>query len=114
MIKAAAQVPDPTALYRIRDGSYAADLLIAAVAECDLRSYFGSLAERPTARELADVLRTDRQAAWASAGATADDRETDWSGRLGDAAFAQRFTAAMDARGPSWVRPSPTPSRTSP
>ena len=35
--------PDPTALYRIRDGVYAADLLIAAVAEFDL---FTWLAER--------------------------------------------------------------------
>ncbi|MFC5992632.1 methyltransferase [Pseudonocardia hispaniensis] len=165
MIKAA-DVPDPTVLYRIRDGVFAADLLIAAVAEFDLfswlavngplpsadlradlglaerpadvlltycaalglidrdieagdvvgltglgrrhlaagspfdlRSYFGSLAERPAARELVDVLRTDGQAAWAGAGATAGDQPTDWSGRLGDAAFAERITAAMDARG---------------
>ncbi|MGW3949371.1 hypothetical protein ACWEAO_12075, partial [Micrococcus luteus] len=34
--------PDPTALYRIRDGVYAADLLIAAVTEFDL---FTRLAE---------------------------------------------------------------------
>ncbi|HYH30540.1 MAG TPA: methyltransferase [Pseudonocardia sp.] len=156
--------PDPTALYRIRDGAYAADLLIAAVAEFDLfswlagrgpvpaeevcsalglarrpadvlftlcaahglverdvragdtialsdlgrthlvtgspfdlRAYYGSLAERPAARELAEVLRTDRQAAWASA--SASEADVDWSSRLGDTAFAERITAAMDARG---------------
>jgi hypothetical protein len=32
-------LPDPTELYRIRDGVYAADLLIAAVAEFDLFSW---------------------------------------------------------------------------
>jgi SAM-dependent methyltransferase len=64
----------------------------------DLRAYYASLVERPAVRELADVLRTDRQAAWASA-ATAGQHEPDWSGRLGDVGFAQRITAAMDARG---------------
>jgi predicted O-methyltransferase YrrM len=65
----------------------------------DLRPYYGSLAERPAVGELAEVLQTDRQAAWASAQPGADDREPDWSSRLGDAAFAERITAAMDARG---------------
>jgi len=154
-------VPDPTVLYRVRDGVYAADLLIAAVAELDLftwlathgparaadvcaalglaerpadvlltycaalglvdrdldagdritvtelgrghlaagspfdlRAYYGSLAERPAVRELAQVLRTGSPAAWASA-----REEPDWSGRLDDPAFAERITAAMDARG---------------
>jgi 3-hydroxy-5-methyl-1-naphthoate 3-O-methyltransferase len=154
-------IPDPTVLYRVRDGVYAADLLIAAVAEFDLftwlaahspaaaadlraglglaerpadvlltycaalrlvdrdldaadrveltelgrqhlvagssfdlRAYYASLAERPAVRELAQVLRTDTQAAWASAA-----REPDWAGRLDDPAFAGRITAAMDARG---------------
>jgi hypothetical protein len=158
--------PDPTALYRIRDGAYAADLLIAAVAEFDLfswlaangpttfteicsslrlaerpadvlltlcaahglidrdvrtgdsvelselgrshltagspfdlRAYYGSLAERPAARELADVLRTGHQAAWASARPSDTGGDADWSGRLGDMSFAERITAAMDARG---------------
>lgn len=159
--------PDPTALYRIRDGAYAADLLIAAVAEFDLfswldangrttstdicsslglaqrpadvlltlcaahglverdvragdavelsalgrthlsagspfdlRAYYRSLAERPAVRELADVLRTDHQAAWASARpADTGSGDADWSGRLGDTSFAERITAAMDARG---------------
>jgi 3-hydroxy-5-methyl-1-naphthoate 3-O-methyltransferase len=178
-------VPDPTALYRVRDGAYAADLMIAAVAEFDLfswlagrgpvtvaavcaglgladrpadvlltlcaahglvdrdpaggdtvtltplgrahlaagsrydvRPYYRSLAERPGVRELAEVLRTDRPAAWASAappspgpvagpvvGAGPDPAPApvagpaDWAGRLADAAFAERITAAMDARG---------------
>ncbi|GAA5134082.1 methyltransferase [Pseudonocardia adelaidensis] len=154
-------IPDPTVLYRVRDGAYAADLLIAAVAEIDLftwlaahgpvtaadlcaklglaerpadvlltycaalglvdrdldagdrvgltglgrrhlvagspfdlRAYYGSLAERPAVHELAQVLRTGSPAAWASA-----EREADWSERLGDPAFAERITAAMDARG---------------
>jgi hypothetical protein len=63
----------------------------------DLRAYYGSLAERPAVRELAQVLRTGDQAAWASA--RGGDHEPDWSGRLGDPAFAERITAAMDARG---------------
>lgn len=158
-------VPDPTVLYRVRDGVYAADLLIAAVAELDLftwlaahgpvpaaelcaelglaerpadvlltycaalglvdrdldagdrigltelgrrhlvagspfdlRAYYGSLAERPAVRELAQVLRSGAPAAWASAGAGAAQAQ-DWSGRLDDPAFAERITAAMDARG---------------
>ncbi|MGH4027160.1 MAG: methyltransferase [Pseudonocardiaceae bacterium] len=168
-------VPDPTTLYRVRDGVYAADLLIAAVAEFDLfswlaahgrvramdlrsalglterptdvlltycaalrlidrdvddddqvqladlarrhlvagspfdlRAYYASLAERPAVRELAMVLRTDEQAAWASAGTTTGTTTgttigsgsgADWSSRLGDVEFARRITAAMDARG---------------
>ena len=166
-VAAVDDAPDPTALYRIRDGAYAADLLVAAVAEFDLftwltahgpttvteacaalglaarpadvlftlcaahglvdrdldagdviavtelgrthlaagspfdlRAYYRSLAERPAALELAHVLRTDAQAAWASAtGESAPDRGADWSGRLGEVAFAERITAAMDARG---------------
>jgi SAM-dependent methyltransferase len=161
----AEDVPDPTVLYRVRDGAYAADLLIAAVAEFDLfswlaahgpvpsadlraglglaerptdvlltycaalglvdrdvtdgdridltqlarrhlvagspfdlRPYYGSLAERPAVGELAEVLRTGGQAAWASA-KPGGGHDPDWSGRLGDPAFAERITAAMDARG---------------
>lgn len=164
MVVAVDDAPDPTRLYRIRDGAYAADLLITAVAEfdvftwlaqhgpttvsaacaalglasrpadvlftlcaahglierdvrngdvievtelgrahlvagspLDLRPYYGSLSERPAALELAHVLRTDEQAAWASAKPATT--VGDWSGRLGDVAFAGRITAAMDARG---------------
>lgn len=157
------EVPDPTDLYRIRDGAYASDLLIAAVTEFDLftwlarhgptsvielcaamgwaarpadvlltlaaahglvgrdvaadtvdvtelgrhhlaagspydlRPYYASLRERPAVGEFAAVLRTDTPAAWASAGTV--DGAADWSGRLDDATFARRITAAMDARG---------------
>jgi SAM-dependent methyltransferase len=149
---------DPTALYRLRDGVYAPDLLIVAIAELDLftfvnrsgaidaaelcaqleldaraadvmvtyltaldllerrpggrlsvsrtaqdhlvagspldlRAYFGSLRERPGCAELLGVLRTGTPSAWASAPA-----EPDWAERLDDVEFAQRITAAMDAR----------------
>ena len=173
-------VLDPTVLYRVRDGAYAADLMIAAVAEFDffswlaghgpvsatqlcaamgwadrpadvlltlaaahglvrrqvddgdrvtvaelarqhlvagstfdLRAYYSSLRERPAVREFVEVLRTDAPAAWASAAHQPEpdgDRRNeaapgahghskDWSGRLGELEFAQRITAAMDARG---------------
>ncbi len=178
-----ASLPDPTMLYRIRDGVYAGDLLITAVADLDLftwlkrrgpvkaaelvdevglaerpadvlltyctalglidrdvsdgdrleltemarqhlvagsryelRSLYGSLAERPAVIELGRVLRTGEQAAWASARPT--ERESvspavsgnavDWLGRLADVQFASGFTAAMEARvaflGPALVR----------
>ncbi|RTL69053.1 MAG: methyltransferase [Pseudonocardiaceae bacterium] len=160
------RAPDPAGLYRIRDGVYAADLLIAAVTEfdlftrlaehgpvtvadacallglarrpadvlftlcaahglvdrdmaggdvvtvtdlgrchlaagspLDLRAYYGSLSERPAVAELSHVLRTDEQAAWGSAKPGAAAQDADWSGRLGDVAFAERITSAMDARG---------------
>jgi hypothetical protein len=165
VVIAPGDVPDPTVLYRVRDGAYAADLLIAAVAEFDLfswlaahgpvpsaalrgglgfadrptdvlltylaalglverdvdaddrieltqlasthlvagspfdlRPYYRSLAERPAVAQLAEVLRTDRQAAWASA-KPSGGHDPDWSGRLDDPTFAERITAAMDARG---------------
>ncbi len=44
-----APVPDPTRLYRVRDGVYAADLLIAAVAEFDLFSRLDELGPAPAA-----------------------------------------------------------------
>jgi len=152
-------VTDPTMLYRLRDGVYAPDLLIVAIAELDLftrlrergpiefqglceqleldaratdvmvtyfvalgllerasdgrimvsgmaadhlvawsrydlRSYFGSLRERPACVELLNVLRTGERAAWASAAAAQA-----WEARLDDLEFARRMTAAMDARG---------------
>ena len=149
---------DPTALYRVRDGVYAPDLLIVAVAELDLfswldrrdstsaeevcaefglaarpvdvmltylvargvlqrdgarlratdlarehltagspydlRAYYGSLKERPGCAELAQVLRSGEPSSWASA-----EEGRNWSNRLSDAGFAERITAAMDARG---------------
>jgi len=150
---------DPTALYRARDGIYADDLLVAAVAHLDaltwldahptgldgicaglgiaarpadvlvtllaamglatrdaadgtvrttqlardhlvagsphdLRPYYASLADRPGARELLDVLRSGAPAAWSSAA-----QGEGWADRLDDPGFAASFTAAMDARG---------------
>jgi hypothetical protein len=67
---------------------------LAAGSEADLRPYFASLAERPAVRELAGVLRTGRPAAWASSAGGQD-----WAARLSNPEFAERFTAAMDARG---------------
>jgi hypothetical protein len=152
-----AGAPDPTPLLRLRDGIYAADVAVAAVAQldlftalgdrslspgalaealglakrpvvamcdvleglgllerdgdafaatqlaraylsagadADLRPYFASLVERPAVRELAGVLRTGVPAAWASSSGGED-----WAARLADPEFAERFTAAMDARG---------------
>lgn len=58
--------------------------------------YLASLAERPSCLELLEVLRSDRPAPWGSAaGGPA------WTDGLGDEAFAERITAAMDARGAS-------------
>ncbi|MGI8626079.1 MAG: methyltransferase [Geodermatophilaceae bacterium] len=159
MITPGHQPTDPHVLYRLRDGIYAADLLIVAVAELDLftwldgnpqarsgeicqqldldarafdvmttylvslgllqrgaadslrltqlaadhlvatspwdlRAYYASLRERPACLELLQVLRTGRPASWASA-----EARQDWSERLIEPAFAQRITAAMDARG---------------
>lgn len=72
----------------------------------DLRSYYGSLAQRPTVIELGRVLRTGEQAAWSSARSNepqsaspaAPVAEADWSTRLADVQFASAITAAMDAR----------------
>jgi len=157
-----ASLTDPTPLYRLRDGLYAADLLIVVVTDLnlftwldarrragqvtdlndlmaahgidaraadvmvtylvargllcretngalvptplaidhlvagspyDLRSYFGSMRERPTCTALAEVLRTGRPMAWASALAGQQ-----WSDRLDSPEFAAGITAAMDAR----------------
>jgi 3-hydroxy-5-methyl-1-naphthoate 3-O-methyltransferase len=65
---------------------------LVAGSRYDLRPYFASLRERPGCRELLDVLRSDRPASWASADAS-------WAERLDDLRFAERITAAMDARG---------------
>jgi len=67
VVLVADDVPDPTVLYRVRDGAYAADLLIAAVVEFDLFSWLathgpvlsGNLrAELGIAERPADVLLT--------------------------------------------------------
>jgi hypothetical protein len=58
-----------------------------------LSAYLAVLRERPACREFLEVLRTDQPAPWASAGAGGE-----WAERLGEERFADRFTAAMEAR----------------
>lgn len=74
------------------------DFLVAA-SRYDMRAYFASLAERPQCSELLEVLRTGEPAAWSSA---ASGKE--WVEGMEDPAFAERITAAMDARG-SYLAP---------
>jgi SAM-dependent methyltransferase len=55
-------VPDPTALYRLRDGVYATDLLIAAVVEFDLFSWLADGGPVPSAVLRAELGLADRPA----------------------------------------------------
>jgi catechol 2,3-dioxygenase-like lactoylglutathione lyase family enzyme len=55
-------VPDPTILYRLRDGAYAVDLLIAAVAEFDLFSWLAGHGPKPAAVVRAELGLTERPA----------------------------------------------------
>jgi SAM-dependent methyltransferase len=59
-----------------------------------LRAYYASFKDRPVCRELVEVLRTGVPAGWASG-----DKGRDWLASMRDPAFADAFTAAMDARG---------------
>ncbi len=56
--------------------------------------YYASLKDRPVARDLLTVLRTDRPANWSSA----KDLQ-DWHQAMETDEFAMQFTAAMDCRG---------------
>ncbi len=152
---------DPTALFRARDGIYAADLLVAAVGWLDiftwlsktpsdvradvrgisealrlaprpvdvmmtlfaamglvadrdgafvltdlakehlvgdsahnLGPYFASLRERPTCRQLLEVLKTGKPVGWGSKA-----EEQGWANAMKRQDFAESFTAAMDSRG---------------
>ena len=58
-----------------------------------LAAYYASFKARPVCRDLVEVLRTGKPAGFASA------RPTDWLTAMLDPAFADGFTAAMDARG---------------
>jgi predicted O-methyltransferase YrrM len=58
-----------------------------------LKPYYDALKERPQTREFMEILRTDRTANWSSA------HQNAWAAAMEDAAFADRFTAAMDCRG---------------
>jgi len=59
-----------------------------------LGPYFPKLADRPIARDLLRVLRTDQPAHFASR-----EDQSDWHQAMEAEAFAEEFTAAMDCRG---------------
>jgi SAM-dependent methyltransferase len=59
-----------------------------------LGPYFASLRERPTCRQLLEVLRTDQPASWGGR-----EQGKAWEEELDDAAGAAQLTAAMDCRG---------------
>src|SRR6266571_8790706 len=56
--------------------------------------YFDSIKERPVCRDMVTVLRTGKPANWASL-----KNEKEWAKAMEADAFANQFTAAMDARG---------------
>jgi acetylserotonin N-methyltransferase len=60
----------------------------------NLKPYYPSLADRPIARDLLEVLRTGKPANWAAQGAGKD-----WHRSMESEEFAASFTAAMDCRG---------------
>jgi acetylserotonin N-methyltransferase len=59
-----------------------------------LGPYYPKLTDRPIARDLLGVLRTDRPAHFASR-----DDQADWHQAMESETFAAEFTAAMDCRG---------------
>ncbi len=59
-----------------------------------LGPYFPKLADRPIARDLIGVLRTDQPAHFASR-----EDQSDWHRAMEAETFAEEFTAAMDCRG---------------
>ena len=59
-----------------------------------LGPYFPKLADRPIARDLIGVLRTDQPAHFASR-----EDQSDWHKAMEAETFAEEFTAAMDCRG---------------
>ncbi len=59
-----------------------------------LGPYYGSLKDRPVAKDILQVLQTDRPANWGSVKELAD-----WHQAMETDAFAEQFTAAMDCRG---------------
>jgi acetylserotonin N-methyltransferase len=59
-----------------------------------LGPYYPKIADRPIARDLIEILRTDRPAKFAGR-----QDEGDWHRAMEAEAFAEEFTAAMDLRG---------------
>jgi predicted O-methyltransferase YrrM len=60
----------------------------------NLKPYYPTLADRPIARDLLNVLRTGKPANWA-----AQNAGKDWHKSMESEEFAASFTAAMDCRG---------------
>ena len=56
--------------------------------------YYASLKDRPVAKDILQVLKTDRPANWGS-----QSDLNDWHKSMETDAFAEQFTAAMDCRG---------------
>jgi precorrin-6B methylase 2 len=56
--------------------------------------YYCSLKNRPQCLEFCEILKTDKPAGWSS-----KKEGDDWIRSMGDAAFADSFTSAMDSRG---------------
>ena len=67
---------------------------LVAESPYSLAAYYASFKDRPVCRDLVEVLRTGRPAGWASTG-----QASDWATAMLEPAFADQFTAAMDARG---------------
>ena len=59
-----------------------------------LGPYYGSVKDRPVAKDILNVLRTDKPANWAS---LKDEQE--WTRAMEREDFAAQFTASMDCRG---------------
>lgn len=59
-----------------------------------LGPFYAAFADRPVARSLLEVLRTGKPSVWAS-----NKPRKPWAEAMEDDAFAQQFTAIMDARG---------------
>jgi len=60
----------------------------------NIAPYYGSLRDRPIAKDFLRVLRTGRPAHWSS-----QEDALDWHAAMETDSFARTFTAAMDCRG---------------
>jgi hypothetical protein len=77
----------------LRPTATAAEFLVAGSA-FDARAYYASMADKPGVVDFLKVLRTGRPAHWPG-----EVSKADWHASMHDAAFAEKFTAAMDCRG---------------
>jgi SAM-dependent methyltransferase len=67
---------------------------LVATSPWNIGPYFDSTKDRPVCRDLVEVLRTGKPTNWASL-----KNEQEWARAMETDAFANQFTAAMDARG---------------